>query len=235
MIDNLNMLFQTNVKISEGSCMDSAAIWPNNIELTICHFPMRIRDGYSKEMVDEFATKLKSRMINNGIVFLITYAPVEDKSRPFEIAKSMVNAGFTHVDNIVIQRSWMPGKRSETNLVNSHEYVLFFCNGNNWKIDRLPVRKYLNIDDDTSCIGNTWKVETGSLDDSYSFDLADLLIRMADILPSSLIFDPFSGSTAGLKVALKLGHSFVGFESDKRKLKKYQKIISDFEKTGKIR
>jgi DNA modification methylase len=172
-------------------------------------------------------------MVTNGVVFLICYAPIEAKSRPFEVAKIMTDSGFTHVDNIIIQKTWFPGKRSETNLVNSHEYVLHFCNGDVWKLDRLPIREYLEVEDEISCPGNTWEIETGSLDESYPVDLAELLVRMTNCLPGSVVFDPYGGGTGALRAALKLGHSFFGFEVDGKQLKKYEAIIELFNKQNK--
>jgi len=212
--------------------MNSDAVWPANIEICLTRIPIRKRDGWNIEEFNKFAKKLKTSMVSNGVVFLICYAPTEAKWRPFEIAKAMVEAGFTHVDNIVIKKTWFPGKRSETNLVNSHEYVLHFCNGNVWKLDRLPIRQYLQLEDELSCPGNTWEIETGSLDESYPSDLAELLIRMTNCLPGSVVFDPYGGATGALKAALKFGHSFFGFESDKKQLKKYEKIINNFNEKG---
>lgn len=213
--------------------MDKDAKWPHNVEVCICRVPIRKRDGFSEGKLFEFATKLKTHMVTNGVVFMICYAPVEDKSRPFAVGRIMKDAGFNYIDNIIIEKSWYPGKRSEINLVNSHEYVLHFCNGKVWNLDRLPIKEYLGIDPSLSCPGNTWKVETGSLDDSYPVDLAELLVRMTDCLPGSVIFDPFMGSSAALRTALKLGHSFYGFEKDERRMKKYNKIIKDLEKGNK--
>jgi DNA modification methylase len=169
-------------------------------------------------------------MVSNGIVFLVCYAPTESKARPFEIAKVMSEEGFNHIDNIIIEKSWLPGKRSEMNLVNSHEYVLHFCNGDVWNLDRLPIKDYLKTPEEQSCPGNTWKVKTGSLDESYPLDLAMLLIRMTDALPGSLIFDPYCGGSSGLIAALELGHSFCGFEQNTRKIKKYKQIIEKYSK-----
>ena len=163
-------------------------------------------------------------------MFLVCYAPNEDKCRPFEIARAFTDEGFTHIDNIIIEKSWLPGKRSESNLVNSHEYVLHFCNGKVWKLDRLPIKEYLGLDESASCPGNTWKVETGSLEEAYPLDLAELLIRMTDALPGSVVFDPYMGTSASLQAAVKLGHSFHGFETNQRKLKRYKGIIDNFKK-----
>lgn len=229
-MDNLASIFNTNVRIHNLDAMDANSVWPKNTEVCITRVPIRKRDGYEPEKFKAFAERLKNNMISNGIVFLICYAPMEAKWRPFEIAKIMSDCGFTHVDNIVIKKTWFPGKRSETNLVNSHEYVLHFCNGDVWKLDRLPIREYLHTQDETSCPGNTWEIETGSLDESYPVDLAELLIRMTDCLPGSVVFDPYCGGTGSLRAALKLGHSFFGFENDPKQIKKYEKIVKEYNK-----
>jgi hypothetical protein len=226
-IDNLSTAFSTSVKIHQLRHDDPDAVWPANVEITISRIPIRKRDGYSTEFIRNFAKRLKASMSTNGVVYLICYAPSEAKWRPFEIAKEMVDAGFSHVDNIVVEKTWLPGRRAENTLVNSHDYVLFFCNGNGWKIDRDPVKRYLMLEDSAPCIGNTWLVETGSLDEAYSEDLAELLIRTSDCLPGSSVFDPFMGNSASLRACLKLGHSLTGFETDNRKIDQYKKVIKD--------
>lgn len=227
---NLTSLFGTSIKVHQHELFDKDSIWPHNVEVCITRIPIRKRDGYSKDFMTNFAAKLKQSMSTNGLVFLICYAPTEAKFRPFEVAKEMVDAGFQHIDNIVIEKTWLPGKKAENVLVNSHEYVLFFCNGDVWKIDRQPIRKYLMLDENVQCIGNTWLVETGTLDEAYSEDLAELLLRMSCCLPGSSIFDPFMGNSASLKACLKLGHSLTGFELDNRKISQYKKVIEDFRK-----
>lgn len=234
MSNNFSLIFNTSVKINQSNLLDRDSVWPNGVEVCITRMPIRKRDGYSESFIKTFASKLKASMAPNGLIFLICYAPTEAKFRPFEVAKTMVEEGFNHIDNIVIEKTWLPGKRAENMLVNSHEYVLFFCNGDVWKIDRQPVKKYLMLEDNVSCIGNTWLVETGSLDEAYSEDLAELLIRMSSCLPGSSVFDPFMGNSASLKACLKLGHSLTGFEMEPRKVSQYKKIIDDFKKKGAL-
>ena len=211
---------------------DPGAVWPHNIELCVTRVPIRKRDGYSPENMKKFAKKLRVNMVRNGIVFLVCYAPVEAKWRPFEVAKIMADEGFNHIDNIIVEKSWFPGKRSEVNLVNSHEYVMYFCNGDVWKLDRLPIREYLQTSEDVSCPGNTWKVTTGSLDESIAPDLAELLLRMTDALPGSIIFDPYMGNQSTMLASLKLGHSFHGFEKDIKRVKRYEKALKKLKKEG---
>ena len=229
-MDNLTNLFSTNVRISDLDPFDDDAIFPHGIEICISRVPIRKRDGYNPEKLRRLIKKIKDNMVKNGVMFLICYAPIEDKSRPFEIAGIATSEGFSHIDNIVVEKTWLPGKRSEINLVNSHEYVLYFCNGNVWKLDRLPIKDYLKNDEDLSCPGNTWKVETGSLDESYSLDLAKLLIQMSDVLPGSIVFEPFGGTTSALEASLQLGHSYYGFEKSDRKMKKMKKIVDEYTK-----
>ena len=64
-------------------------------------------------------------------------------------------------------------------------------------------------------------------------DLAELLIRMTDTLPGSVIFDPYMGTSATLQSCLKYGHSFYGFETDQRKLNKYKKLITEYQNDKK--
>ena len=221
---NINKFYTNSTTVTEIDCMDDNAIWPHNISITVCRIPIRKRDDYSVEKMQKFAQKLKYNMANNGIVFLICYAPTEAKARPFEVAQSMVDVGFHHIDNIIIQKSWLPGKRSDVNLVNSHDYVMYFCNGKVWKLDRAPILNYLKKDEDVPCPGNTWTVETGSLYESISPDLALLLLQLTDLLPGSTIFDPFMGNTSTLKATIQQGHHFYGFEKDNKKFKQYEKI-----------
>ena len=233
-MDNLTGLFNTNVRVSDLDPFNDDAIFPHGIEICISRVPIRKRDGYNPEKLRRLIKKIKDNMVKNGVMFLICYAPTEDKSRPFEIAKIAASEGFSHVDNIVIEKTWLPGKRSEINLVNSHEYVLYFCNGSVWKLDRLPIKDYLKSDEDLSCPGNLWRVETGSLDESYSLDLAKLLIQMSDVLPGSIVFEPFGGTTSALEASLQLGHSYYSFEKNERKMKKMKKIIEKYERIRKI-
>lgn len=234
-VNLLQEAFTPSARISSLDVMSDDAVLPMNTEVCITRVPIRKRDGFDIEVFKKFAAKLKQHMIPNGIVFLICYAPIEAKSRPFEIAKAMSDAGFFHIDNIVIEKTWFPGKRSEVNLVNSHEYVLHFCNGNVWKLDRLPIRRYLNTDEEVSCPGNTWQIETGSLDEAYPVDLAELLIRMTDCLPGSIILDPYGGGTGSLKAALHLGHTFYGFNMDPKMVKKCEAVIKEYTEKNRIK
>jgi hypothetical protein len=187
------------------------AVWPHNIEVCLTRVPIRKKDGYSVELIEKLAKKLKTAMARGGSVFLICYAPAEDKARPFEISRAMTTVGFKHIDSIIVERTWTPGRRAESTLSNSYDFVLHFVNGDSWKLDREPLREYMGIDDPNICPGNLWCVETGSLDEPYPIDLAELLVQTTACLPGSLLFDPFCSGTALARCAIKLGHSMTAF------------------------
>ena len=220
--------FPSAINVRHSRPLEPGSVWPHNVELCLFRMPIRKKDGYSVQLVQNLASKLKASMAPNGILFVICYAPSESKSRPFEVASEIAKAGFNHVDNIVGEKTWQPGLKSKSTLVNTHDYVFFFVNGDVWTIDRAPIKQYLFQQPDQPCCSNTWLVESGSLDESYSDDLAELLIRFADLLPGSSIFDPYMGNAGIVKSCLKLGHSLTGFEPDLKKITQYQKIIEEF-------
>jgi hypothetical protein len=232
-MSNESLVFDTHIKIDTLNPMDKDAVWPANIEVCVTKFPIRKRDGFSADLLKKFVKKLKASVVPNGKVYIVCYAPSECKSRPFEVAKEMIGAGFNHIDNIVVEKTWMPGKRAENMLVNSHDYVLFFVNGDTWKIDRSPLHTYLMQEESSPCIGNTWLVQTGGLDEGYSDDLAELLLRFSDLLPGSSVFDPFMNNSGIIKACLKLGHSLKGFETDNRKINQYKKLLEEYENSRK--
>jgi len=227
-MDNYATIFNPNERVVKTNAFDEKTDLPHNVEICMTRIPIREKDGYSRKAMGTFATKLSNSMVKNGIVFLICYAPIEQKSRPFEVANLMEKAGFTHIDNIIIEKSWLPGKRSEANLVNSYDIVLHFCNGDAWIIDRVPVKKYLGLDPDLSCPGNIWKVDTGSLDEAFSLDLAKLLLEMTNCLPGAVVFDPFVDTKNSLTACLDLGLSFFGYGTNDKKLKMCEKLIKDY-------
>jgi DNA modification methylase len=59
-------------------------------------------------------------------------------------------------------------------------------------------------------------------------------MRMTDSLPGSIVFDPFMGNQATLQAAIKLGHSFHGFEVDNKRIKKYEALLKKYKDTGEF-
>ena len=70
---DINNLFSTNIRINNIDPLDANAVWPNQIEVTICRIPIRKRDGYSPENLKKLAEKLKNAMYpQSGKGFLAT-------------------------------------------------------------------------------------------------------------------------------------------------------------------
>lgn len=234
MISDWDNFMNRNIRILNSNPMSNSTIFPANSDICITRLPVRKVDGYTEAFINNFIEKIKSSMTDGGIVFLICYAPVECKSRPFEISKKMVEAGFTHIDNIVVEKTWVPGRRMDNMLTNSHEYVLYFCKGSAWTIDKEALEDFFQIDKTDEFLGNTWLIDTGALEQSIPICLAEALIRMTNCLPGALIIDPFMENDSTLQVAMKLGYSFWGCETDKKRIKKYEKIMNDYINKGDI-
>jgi DNA modification methylase len=222
-----HQIFSNNIRIIALSAMDKDAIWVHNIHTCITKFPIKKKDGYSLSFVDRFAKQLHIHMAQNGHIFLICYAPSEDKKRPFEIASIMEKNGFKHIDNILIVKNWSAGKRFENSLMNTHEYILWFTNGDKVIIDKEPVNNFLKLEEGLAA-GNTWHSKVSTLDEAIPQDISDALIKMTNCLPSSLIFDPFMGNSSTITSALNCGHNFYGFETNEKKIKKYTEILDNY-------
>jgi len=224
--------FPSTLRVQNFDSLDNNAVWPHGVQVVITRIPIRKKDGFTIEKMKQLAEKIYNNMAQNGIVFFICYAPMEAKYRPFEIAKIMSDQGFTHIDNIILQKSWYPGKRSETNLVNSYDFALYFCKGNVWRLDRVPLMDYLGTPEELSCPGNMWYIETGSLEESFPCHLAEMLIRMTDSLPGSIILDPFMNTNSTIIASIKTGMSFYGYDKELKNIKKYEKIIDEYKTFG---
>jgi hypothetical protein len=156
-------------------------------------------------------------------------------------AAEMVKAGFILVDIIVASRPWWGGKRSDTHLALSHEYIFLFSKSSAWYLDRSPVYPLLDGPkyEDASCPGNAWdlkwNLKTFNPAENYSADIAAAIMKMVCLLPGSVVFDPIMGGSSGLEAAIECGHSFIGYEPDLDKYTKYGKILKKANKLMKER
>lgn len=231
-------VFPVNVTIA--NCAYSQEEWKRNIDLIMFRFPTRRKDGTYALDVDDLARRCHSSLTSRGWCVAYAYASIENKLRPFVFAASMVKAGFILVDIIVATRPWWGGKRSDTHLAMSHEYIFLFSKADDWYLDRTPVYPLLEGAkyDDASCPGNAWDLkwdlQTFNPAENYSAELAAAIMKMVCLLPGSVVMDPFMGGTSGLEAAVRCGHSFIGYESDEEQyhkcgktMKKLAKLIKD--------
>jgi DNA modification methylase len=204
------------------------ATWPLNSDLLITRLPSMIRDGYSKGLVGFIANKAYSSLNNNTLAYVIISSFREDKNRPFEVANIFVSAGFKFVDCIV----WIKNKVAQTQggkrLNNGYEFILLFAKGSNYHLDRKSIahlkNRIDNSDTDYICPGNVWKI--GINNDYYlPEELIQCIIKLSNLIPNSIILNPFANDGIVLKMANQMGHSYWGCESNKTKYRKCKKII----------
>jgi DNA modification methylase len=136
----------------------------------------------------------------------------------------MAEYGFFQADNIIIRKRWNSGKRTDYSLTNNYEYAMFFTNGKVKILDKKPLRRYFKTPEE-DCVGNVWDIQDTTLNDTVSFDLGELLIRLTNILPGSSVMNPFGGSTSLLRAVMKLGHSFYSWEGNEKNRSKFLNII----------
>jgi len=233
-------IFQTAITIANAH-HTSDAEWKRNVDLCMFRFPTRRKDGSYDLNLPEFCGKIMNSLNARGWCVAFAYGSIENKLRPFVLAAEMVKAGFQLVDIIIASRPWWGGKRSDTHLALSHEYIFLFSKAATWHLDRTPVYPLLEGAkyEEASCPGNSWdlkwNLKSFNPAENYSADVAAAIMKMVCLLPGSVILDPIMGGSSGLDAALECGHSFIGYEPDEEKYAKYSKIIKKAHKLIKER
>lgn len=223
-------IFPTSVSVHNCSYKD--AEWMRNISLIMFRFPSRRKDGSYDIDLSSFAANVRDSLNPNGWVVMFSYGSIENKLRPFEAAAAFQAAGLYLVDIVIINRPWWGGKKSDTHLALSHEYVFIFSKNFKWYLDRSHIYEILSGDkyEGTSCPGNSWDLKSYNHNEVYSVDLAMALMKMLCLLPGSVVLDPFMGGASGIEAAVNCGHSFIGFESDTEMYAKCSKVLKKVKK-----
>lgn len=218
-------IFPTKVVIHNCSYKDQD--WLRNIDLVIFRFPVRKKDGtYEIDLVD-FSTRIINSLNPNGWCVVFAYGSIENKLRPFEFAAVLKDMGLNLVDIISINRPWWGGKRSDTHLALSYEYIFLFSKSDKWYLDRNPIYPELKGEkyENATCPGNSWDLKGYNPAENYDPSLTCAIMKMICLLPGSVILDPLMGGRAGIEAASACGHSFIGFETDKDRYIKYSKVL----------
>lgn len=228
-------IFPTTITVN--NCSHSSEEWKRNVDLCIFRFPTRRKDGSYDLDLPSFASKVMNSLNSRGWCVAFAYASIENKLRPFVFAAEMVRAGFELVDVIIAARPWWGGKRSDTHLAMSHEYIFLFSKSSTWYLDRSPIFPLLEGEkyEDSSCPGNMWNLKSFNPAENYSADLASAIMKMVCLLPGSVVMDPIMGGSSGLEAAIECGHSFIGYEPDQDRYAKYGKILKKAQKLLKER
>lgn len=232
-------IFPTTITIN--NCSHTSEEWKRNIDLFLFRFPTRRKDGSYDLDLPKFCSKIMDSLNSRGWCVTFAYGSIENKLRPFVFAASMVKAGFNLVDVVVASRPWWGGKRSDTHLALSYEYVFLFSKAPTWYLDRESIYPLLEGAkyEGASCPGNSWdfkwNLKNFNPAENYSADLASAIMKMVCLLPGSVVFDPIMGGSSGLEAAMECGHSFIGYEVDADKYAKCFKTMKKVQKTLKTR
>ena len=209
--------------------------WPRTVDLLITKLPATEKDGFTKGLAGFIANKAFTAMNPNSLAYVIVSSFKEDKARPFAVVDIFVNAGFNFVDSIVwLKNKFIPTQGSKR-LNNVYDFVFFFSKGDNYHLNRPSVsylKKNVRPDEESTsdeylCPGNAWAIKIADKD-TTPVELIDCLIKLSNVLPNSVIVDPFMDTGAVLQAALQNGHSFWGTETEKAKFKKCKAIVEKF-------
>jgi len=230
------MQIQTGIfptKIVIHNCSYNQVEWLRNIDLIMFRFPVRKKDGSYEINLQEFSAKINTSLNANGWAVVFAYGSIENKLRPFEFATALSLTGLNLVDIISTSRPWWGGKRSDTHLALSHEYIFLFCKGDKWYLDRNPIYSQVVGDkyEGVSCPGNSWDLKTYNPAVNYSAELAAAIMKMVSLLPGSVVLDPFMGGSSGMEASVQCGHSFIGYETNTDRYNKYSKVLKKAQKT----
>lgn len=208
--------------------LSTSARWPQNIDLLITRLPSSEREGYTQGLMAAVANQTYQHMNANSLAYVIVSSYKESKNRPYLITQTFEAAGFQFVDTIIWEKNKYTPTQGGKRLNNVFDFVFQFAKGDNYHLARESIA-YLRREGhgDYLCAGNVWRIKTDEKD-SVPQELAEVAIKLSNLLPNSLIVDPFMDSGAVLRAALKMQHSFWGTELDSLKYKRCQKIVKDY-------
>jgi len=204
------------------------AIWPRNIDLVITRFPATEKDGYSKGLAGYVANKAFNGMNSNTLLYLVVSSLKESKERPFALIDIFTSVGFNFIDTIIWVRNKFTPTQGAKRLNNIYDFVFLLSKGDNYHLDRqsivyLKKQSLPECEEDYICPGNVWKIKIDDRD-STPIELYESIIKLSNILPNSLIVDPFL-TLSTFKASLQLGHSFWGCSENKKVCKDCNEII----------
>jgi len=137
---------------------------------------------------------------------------------PSEIINQCTEIGFKLRDIIIWHKSSGIPTRSK-NLVDRHEYFLWFTKTNKFKFVEENIENIRDYKNETINCGNIWNInrKAGSIAENfihpaiYPIKLVDRVIELCTV-KGDLIVDPFLGSGTSMLSALAKERNFIGYE-----------------------
>jgi hypothetical protein len=201
--------------------------WPQNIDLMVTKLPSTAKEGYSRGLVGYVANRAYSNMNNDSLAFVVMSSYKEEKKRPLMIIDIFEEAKFNYIDIIVLKKNKFIPIQGNKRLNNVYDFMFMFSKGDNYHLDRSSIIHLRGAGEDYICPGNLWDIKVDDKD-SISSELVNDIISLSNLLPNSLIADPFGGTGATLQAALNNKHSYWGCELDKTKYQKMQKVVRSY-------
>lgn len=204
------------------------ARWPHNVDLLITKLPATEKEGYTQGLMAFIAGQTFKHMNPNSLAFVIVSSYKEQKERPYLIVEIFKSAGFTFIDTIVWEKNKYTPTQGGKRLNNVYDFVFLFAKGDNYHLDREAIA-YLRREGhgEYLCAGNVWRIKVDEKD-SVPQELAEVAIKLANLLPNSTIVDPFMDTGAVLRASLHTQHSFWGCEQNALKFKRCQKVVREY-------
>lgn len=203
-------------------------VWPTNVDLMVTKLPSTEKEGYTEGLVGYIANRCFQSMNPNSLAYVIVSSFKEDKRRPFKVTEIFEQAGFNFVDNIVWEKNKYTPTQGGKRLNNVYDFIFQFAKGDNYHLDREAIA-YLRKEGhgEYLCAGNIWRIKVDDKD-SIPKELVDCIIKLSNLVPGSMIVDPFMDTGATLRAALEAQYNFWGCESDPLKFKRCGKIVQEY-------
>lgn len=207
--------------------------WPQNIDLMITKLPATFKEGYTRGLIGYVANRAYSNMNNDSLAYVVMSSYKEEKKRPLMVIDIFEKAKFNYIDIIVLKKNKFIPIQGNKRLNNVYDFMFMFSKGENYHLDRSSVVHLRGSKEDYICPGNLWDVKVEDKD-SLPSDLVKNILSLSNLLPNSMIVDPFCGTGSTLKAALESRHSFWGCEDKEEKYKSMKKIVKQYSQEGLI-
>ncbi|MGI0092182.1 MAG: DNA-methyltransferase [Nitrososphaerales archaeon] len=196
--------------------------------------------GEYRDYLKQVWNEVKRVMSDSALLFVNIGNSFENQFKSHEIAKDLVECGFTLVQQVI----WVKGHHSPVqghkHLNHLYEYIFIFSKSEQeYSLERLaigvPYKDKSNIGrwkiakKDLRCRGDVWYINYETVqkhsqklhDAIFPTELPELCIKLASKRKSDIVLDPFTGSGTTSLAAHELGRKSIGYEVNRS----YESVI----------